>query len=157
DQASFTDFPVTNFDGTNWTFNSIPQGKLASGTSYYATSQAQDSAVPPNSEAYFSIRGSTFSVDLVPPSAGITASSAATYSSLTTLSGTATDDFSGVGRVEIAIQDATVGFGQYYNFQTESFALGSSSFGVVTGTNPWRYTDTAGDMNTVFVSGHNYI
>ena len=56
------------------------------------------------------MRGSTFAFDNVKPVAGITVPSGASPSSvrsLPVLSGTSSDDFAGVARVEISLQDVT--------------------------------------------------
>jgi len=154
---AFVSIPLTPDGSGNWSYTGLVASKLQSGTSYYVTTSAQDDAAPPNAEAFFNVRGSTFSVDYASPTAVVTVPSGEATRNLIRISGTAFDDFSGVARVEIAWQDVTPGAGLYWSFAGESFSLASSSFGTVSGTTNWSYTNTGTDLNTALTDGHRYV
>ena len=156
--------------------SSLSDSILLSGSSYYITSQATDSAG--NVQTDFQTGSSTFSFDKTPPQTGITQPMAnavffggeAYYSSLATISGTA-DDYTmlplthnlnaGVGPtgVKTSILDRDTSF--YWKQGTVDFSEtddASSWFSAAfsgTSSGTWAYSPAG--YNAALTSGHTYV
>ncbi|MFN0117549.1 MAG: hypothetical protein ACKVQC_04550, partial [Elusimicrobiota bacterium] len=166
------------FVAPDWNYPTASLGNddLVSGTSYYITSEATDSAG--NVENDFATGASTFTFDNTSPVTGVTRplsggviySAEPYYSSLATLSGTA-DDIStlplahnlnaGIGStgVKVSIYNQDTGFYWAQGAANFSEADISSSFvnATFTGTSSgtWSYAGTG--FNAALTHGHTYV
>ena len=132
--------PVVNIKSENgevnvytssWTITSgLPSGvNLPGGTSYYMTSSGfDDAAVGGNQEAFYSVRGSTFTYDNVKPTATINAPSLVSTNSLAFIYGTSNDDFT-VKRVEM--RSGTLLTRHLLELRRVGLSLAASSYGDV--------------------------
>ena len=153
-QDSAQDFAAAWAD-PEWTYAGLTGASLTSGTSYYVTSQGVDLAT--NVEPFYNARGSTFTFDNGRPTAGLTWPNAVNSGSLSTLAGTASDDFAGVDTVEISMHDQTQAPTQGW-WNGVSFTGGAQQW-IAASTNPagtsWTYTDS--DLPGALVSGKSYL
>ncbi|MBI4060129.1 MAG: hypothetical protein HY403_01735, partial [Elusimicrobia bacterium] len=156
-QPSPQDFPTVLSGGGpwGWTWAGPGAGNLASGTSYYITSRSVDDAL--NQESYYNVRGSTFSFDNVRPTAGLTSPNAAIVRSLSSLSGTASDDFAGIQDVELFMHDETQPNTAGW-WDGTAFVGGAAAPIAVSTDGPgtsWTYTDA--DLGGALSSGKRYL
>ncbi|MFA6003940.1 MAG: hypothetical protein WC881_07720, partial [Elusimicrobiota bacterium] len=110
---------------SSWSIKSgnIPSGSnLTSGTSYYLTTSATDSAAEGgNTEALFSLRGATFTFDDSAAYAGIAVPApGAYYSALSVLSGAAADNI-GLSTVALSLQDTSIASPNCYSEASKLF------------------------------------
>ncbi len=167
---------VTGTSNWNYATTALGDGDLLSGTSYYATSEATDSAG--NVQADFSTGGSTFTFDNTspltgvtrPPAAGVIFSNEAYYRSLSTVSGTA-DDFTmlpagrnlnaGIGSANVKVSIKDLNTTSYWKQSNTDFSESdegnswvSATF-VGTSSGTWSYSGT--NFNAALTNGHTYV
>ncbi len=143
---------------SSWTFSGPHTSDLNSGSSYYVTTRALDNGTPSNDEGYFSARSATFTFDNTAPTIVVQAPANNIYfSSVTvlTISGTASDNSSGVQAVQVNIQSG----GSYWS-GTDNGAGSFGGLNYVTADlslNPtWQFRIPAAQLSANFVNGQSY-